>query len=117
MADLYTGMQGTAKQLLKDYRQGDIVYVINSAETGPAWDPIPGVPVEHQLDAVAKGVSGYQANSLIQEGDIRITCSVFDAEPELSGRVKINGLEHQIIKVEQVPASGVPVCWRIWVRK
>ena len=57
MADLYTGLQGTNKAAVKDYRQGDIFYVINSAEVGPAWDPIPGVPVEYPLDAVAKALA------------------------------------------------------------
>ena len=55
--------------------------------------------------------------SLINESDLLVTCPVFGATPTTSGSVLIDGVRHTVVRVERVPAAGVPVAWQIVVRR
>lgn len=114
MADLYERMQGTASRLLDKFNQGVVQYVppgtpVNDWETATAGAPV-------TLEAVARGPSQQYLSDLITTSDIQITASVFGQTPSQSGKITIDGVEKQIIKVQQKPAAGTPVCWMIWVK-
>lgn len=114
VADFYAEMQGIASDVLGEFKQG----VINYTPVTPAvdeWDdPVIGTPVT--LDAVATGPSKEYLSDLITTSDIEITASVFGQEPEMSGMISIDGAEKEVIAVQQIPAAGAPVAWKIWVK-
>jgi hypothetical protein len=116
MADFYGRMQKTASRLLKDKRQGDIIYVQPGTTSGPAWNPVVSPPINHTLDATAAGASEYADGSQVLASDKVVTAAVFAVEPSTSGCVLINGASHEVVKIERIPESGTVVAWRVFVR-
>lgn len=114
---IYDRMQGTASRLMDRFMQGEVLYQITGEPTGPSWNPTPGPLESYPIDATVSGVSGkYMNDSMIRMTDLEVTCSVFDAQPEMSGRIVINGRPHEIVQIQQVPGSGTVVAWKIIVR-
>lgn len=114
MADFYSSKQATASRLLAKFNQGAIIYT-PTVQPANEWESVAdGTPVT--LDAVATGPSKQYLSDLITTSDIEITASVFGSAPEMSGRISIDGVNKQIIAIKQIPASGTPVCWKIWVK-
>lgn len=114
MSNFYSKMQGTASKLLKKFNQGEITYtpIVPPAND---WDsPTEGTPIT--LDATAGGVSQKYLSNLITTSDIEISAAVFSIEPEMRGKIHIDGVERQIIAIQQLPAAGIPVAWKIWVK-
>ena len=117
MSDFYGRLQGTASRLMAKFSQGQVVYTITGAPTGPAWDPTPGAPVSYTLDATVQGVEAdYVDGSLILATDKQVTCAVFAVEPSLAGTITIDGKVCQIVRVDKVPGAGAVIAWRIFVR-
>lgn len=117
MSDFYGRLQGTASRLMAKFKQGQVVYTITGAPTGPAWNPTPGTPVSYTLDATVQGVEAdYVDGSLILATDKQVTCAVFAVEPSLAGTITIDGKVCQIVRVDKVPGAGTVIAWRIFVR-
>ena len=117
MSDFYGRLQGTASRLMAKFKQGQVVYTITGAPTGPAWNPTPGTPVSYTMDATVQGVEAdYADGSLILATDKQVTCAVFGAEPSLAGTITIDGKVCQIVRVDKVPGAGAVIAWRIFVR-
>ena len=117
MADFYGRLQGTASRLLKQFKQGEVVYVQPGTTTGPAFNPVVGAPTNYQLNATVSGVSAvYVDETLILATDLQVITSVFDAEPTLDGTLTIDDKSLQIVKIDQIPAAGTVLAWRIFVR-
>ena len=117
MSDIYGRLQGAASRLMAKFGQGQVVYTITGAPTGPAWNPTPGAPVSYTLDATVQGVEAdYVDGSLILATDKQVTCAVFGAEPSLAGTITIDGKVCQIVRVDKVPGAGTVIAWRIFVR-
>lgn len=129
MSDFYSEMQGVASELLKEFGQGQVVYTITGAPTGPAWNPTPGAPVSYTLDATVQGVAKEYVGAIVQGAgresvggamilatDLQVTCAVFGSEPSLAGTITIDGKVCQIVRVDKVPGAGVTIAWRIFVR-
>ena len=114
MADFYDEMQATATELLTEFNQGVIQYIPLTLPANEWENPTAGTPIT--LEAVARGPSQQYLSDLITTSDIQITASVFGQTPTQSGKITIDGVEKQIIKVQQKPAAGTPVCWMIWVK-
>ena len=113
----YGKMQKMASRRMAWASQGQVVYTITGAATGPAWNPTPGTPVSYTLDATVQGVEAdYVDGSLILATDKQVTCAVFGAEPSLAGTITIDGKVCQIVRVDKVPGAGVTIAWRIFVR-
>jgi hypothetical protein len=114
-------MQATASSLIDKFAQGDIRYIVQGAPTGPAWDPQPGADVEYPVKAVKVAGQRFQTyvdNGLIVATDVMLAVSVFDVEPTLAGRMKINGVEHQIVMVDKSSVvPGTPLVWMVGCRK
>lgn len=114
---IYDRMQATATRLLGQYSQGTIKYLAPVAVTGPAWAPTVGTPTEYTLKATANGVlQKFVDGTLVLASDIQIMCAVFDVSPTTSGVIDIDGRKHQIVRVDQIPAAGTPVAWRMFCR-
>ena len=117
MSDLYGRLQGAASRLMAKFSQGQVVYTITGAPTGPEWNPTPGAPVSYTLDATVQGVEAdYVDGSLILATDKQVTCAVFAVEPSLAGTITIDGKVCQIVRVDKVPGAGVTIAWRVFVR-
>lgn len=117
MSDFYGRLQGTASRLMAKFSQGQVVYTITGAPTGPEWNPTPGAPVSYTLDATVQGVEAdYVDGSLILATDKQVTCAVFAVEPSLAGTITIDGKVCQIVRVDKVPGAGTVIAWRIFVR-
>ena len=117
MADFYERMQGTATKLIGKFKQGSIIYLEKGAETGDPWNPQAGADIPHVLKATARGVSKeYIDNTTILDGDLMLSVAVFDTEPEMSGRISIDGRLHEIVKIIRLPSAGTIVSWSIIVR-
>lgn len=117
MSAFYGRLQGTASRLMAQFSQGQVVYTITGAPTGPEWNPTPGAPVSYTLDATVQGVGAdYVDGSLILATDKQVTCAVFAVEPSLAGTITIDGKVCQIVRVDKVPGAGTVIAWRIFVR-
>lgn len=117
MSGFYGRLQGTASRLMAKFSQGQVVYTITGAPTGPEWNPTPGAPVSYTLDATVQGVEAdYVDGSLILATDKQVTCAVFAVEPSLAGTITIDGKVCQIVRVDKVPGAGTVIAWRIFVR-
>jgi hypothetical protein len=117
----YSRMQGTASRLMQRFKQGTIVLTRPGTETpGPnPWDPpVVGDPVEHELDGVAKGVSAeFVDGTTILATDIQITCSVPPVVPSIeTDAMTVDGKSVTLLRIDQIPAAGTPVAYRLFVR-
>ena len=114
---LYNRMQQTASRLIGQYKQGSITYTAPGTQTGPAYAPVFAPGQSYPLDATATGVGQeYRGSTLVVETDKAVTAAVFGAVPTVQGTLTIDGRVHQIVLVEQVPAAGEPVVWRMVAR-
>lgn len=130
MADFYGRMTDTASRLMAKYKQGVIEYVPLVAGANK-YDPMEeGTPI--LLNAVARGVSARYVDDLISSSDIMVVCSrpvltttewndsllwfdsltwnddgvTMQADVQIKGRVSIDGISKEIIKVKKNPAAG-----------
>lgn len=114
VADFYSDMQSTATELLSEFNQGVVQYIPPGTAVNDWETAVPGTPVT--LEAVARGPSQKYLSELIAMSDIELTVSVFGQNPTSRGKITIDGIEKQIIAVQQIPAAGTPVCWKIWCK-
>lgn len=117
--DLYSNNQ---KFLLKDLKnksnQGEIYYLAPGAKTGPAYNPTIGDSTEYRVYGTSTGVSEkYLKDSSIKATDKLLRIGAFAVDVSASGRLKIDGTIHQIVRVDRIPASGTLVAWRVFARK
>jgi hypothetical protein len=112
MTAFYRRMTGVASNLLQRFRQGDVVYV-DQCSTG-GYAPSVAQAGKYPLDAV---VSGATKGPLVEVGDLQVVCAVFDVAPDIAGAVIVDGVDYQVLQVEQIPAAGEPVAWRLLVRR
>ena len=114
---IYQRSQKTASRLLSQFSQGAVVYEDRIRTGGEDWAPT-FETVSLPLDAAVKGVGQmFKDSSLINESDLLVTCAVFGAEPSTKGSVLIDGRRHTVVQVQQAPGAGVPVAWKIVVRR
>lgn len=114
---IYQRSQKTASRLLGQFAQGSVAYVVTQEEPGAEpWDPPTITEARLPMDAAVKGVQAFQADTLVTMDDLVVTCAVFDAEPAVGGIVEIDGDQHQVLRVERIPAAGTVVAWRVFVK-
>ena len=117
----YSRMQGTASRLMQRFKLGTIVLTRPGTETpGPnPWDPpVVGDPVEYEIDGVAKGVSAeFVDGTTILATDLQITCSVPPVVPSMeTDTLTVDGRSMTLLRIDQIPAAGTPVAYRLFVR-
>jgi hypothetical protein len=118
MTDFYHEMQDVATELLGgELGQDNIVYIATSEGTGDPFNPTPGTSTSYTLKAAADGVAfKYVKEGYISASDIQVISAVFDVVPTKDGVMEINGKQKQIIAIEQIPAAGTVVAWRIFCK-
>mgnify|MGYP000408883787 CR=1 FL=1 len=114
MPDFYADMQAVASEMLAEFNQGVMTYIPLVGGTND-WDPkTDGTPVT--LAGTARGVQTKYLTDLITQTDLQITAAVFGTVPTNAGVVTIDGVRRQVIMVEQIPAAGTVVAWRLFVK-
>lgn len=113
----YGKMQATAQRLMDRFSQGTVYHVRDGEPTGPINNPVPGVPVKTLVNATVRGVEvQYIQEGFVTGSDLQMTVPAFEYSPVTSDRFEINGSEHQIIRVDRIPASGVVVAYRVFLK-
>lgn len=113
----YGKMQDTAKRLMDRFAQGTVYHIRDGAPTGPVNNPTPGVPVKTLVDATVSGVDAqYIQEGFVTGSDLQMTVPEFGIEPLTSDRFEIDGREHEVIRVDRIPASGVVVAYRMFLK-
>jgi hypothetical protein len=117
MTDFYHEMQDMASEILDDLGQSGIRYIDRSEATGDPFNPTPGTPFPYTLDAASNGVEfKYVKEGYISASDLQVISSVFAVTPTKEGIMEINGKQKQIIAIQQIPAAGTVVAWRIFCK-
>jgi len=123
-------MTDTASRLMAKFKQGVIEYV-PLVPGATKYDPMTeGTPI--LLNAVARGVSAEHVDDLVSSSDLMVTCSrpvlttaewndsllwfdaltwddngvTMQADIQIKGRINIDGISKEIIKVKKNPAAG-----------
>lgn len=118
MVGFYEEMQAVASELLSEFKQGVIEYVAVTPGTGPANNPGPSTKVPTTVNAVARGVKfKYIDGSQIVSSDLQITMPGDTVKPAMNGFIRVDGVDHKIIKIEPKPAAGIPVAFVVIFRK
>lgn len=114
VADFYQEMQDTATELLTEFNQGVIQFipVIDGAND---WDAkTEGTAIN--ISATVKGAASKYWSDLITQSDLEVTSAVFSQIPKMDGLISIDGSKKQIIQIDPIPAAGITVAWRIFVK-
>ena len=110
----YDEMQDVATDLLQEFKQGTILYRAPTAGAQP-WNPVTytDTPVS---GGTVSGVSQQYVTDLVTSSDLHAILPVFGATPTNAGRLVIDSVERQIIRVIPSPAAGTVVCWHVFVK-
>lgn len=117
--DFYTEMRNIASDLITEFKQGSVAYVEYTAPAGATPDD-PGEPVASvtPIDGVARGVSmQYVDNTLVTASDLQVTFAAGVVTPKLSGFMRIDDVDHKVLRVMPKPAAGTPVAWTVVVAR
>lgn len=118
MNDFYSDMQAVAKDVLTEFNQGQISYVVNIPGNGPADNPGEPTPTTTPLPfATARGVQFKYVVGDVLASDLQITIPGGIIVPDPTGFFTVDGVKHKIVQIKRVPAAGVPVSWIVIVRK
>lgn len=114
MADFYQEMQDTATELLTEFKQG-VIQFIPVIDGINDWDAkTEGAPIG--ISATVRGAASQYWSDLITQSDLEVTSAVFSQAPAMNGLISIDGSKKQIIQIDPIPAAGITVAWRIFVK-
>lgn len=127
MADFYSELQDVASEVLGEFKQGTILLIRSSeaaADVNTPWTPGTTTNASYVLDAVAEGVKQrFIDGTLVNASERKITCSPVakldgvsvTITPTTKDVISIDGQRHEIKRVDQIPAAGIPVIFEIFV--
>ncbi len=116
MADFdYLKMQRTASTLLERFAQGDVQSVTVVTTTPPqSWEDPIETETRTTIDAVVRGVSHQFVDGVtILATDLQVLSS---ASVPTGARLEIDGTTRVIVRHDKIPAAGVTVAHRYFVR-
>lgn len=118
MSDFYSDMQAIAADLMTDFNQGEISYIIETPGNGPADDPgTPTVTTTDLTAATARGVEFKYIAGDVLASDLQITFPGGIVEPESQGYFTVDGVRYKIVEIKRMPAAGTVVAYTVIVRK
>ncbi len=118
MSDFYTDMQNVANEVLSDFKQGEIAYVIETLGNGPADDPGSSSLTTTELtNATARGVEFKYVSGDVLASDLQIVFGAGIIEPQPQGYFTVDGVRYKIVEIKRIPAAGTPVSYIVVVRK
>jgi hypothetical protein len=118
MSSFYSDLRNVASGLLAEFGQGFVE--IGRPVTVPGlneWS-LPTTSIQwQQINAVARGVSQkYIDGANIVATDLQLTVDMADFQPKLGDRIRIDGKEVSLLRIEPIPAAGLTVATRVFVR-
>lgn len=120
VADIYERAQATASRLLGRFAQGVVTLTrVTRASADPATPWIPGAETttSYALSATVRGVSKELVDgTAILATDLQVMAAVPGVEPALTDRIEIDGQSMTIVRIDQIPAAGLAVAYRMVVR-
>lgn len=117
MTSFYAQMQGVATSLLTRFEQGTLQLKRVTLGSGPDWNPGPSATTLYNLTGTVSGVDQRHVDgTLIREDDLVATVAIPEIEPTTTDKLIIDSVEHQIVKVEWLPAAGTKVALKLYAR-
>lgn len=109
----------TAPRLMAKFSNGGTETVARVVV--PNTDPLmPPITDEQRTEfrSYVKGVSAQmiEATPNLQAGDLMVIVAAIDFTPQVSKMVEINGKTCAIIRVDPIPAAGLPAIYKFYVR-
>lgn len=116
--NIYDDMREALQQELADNsEQGTIRYIHPGEPTGPDYDPQPGTPTAYPVLGVVRGVSQkYIDGTYVKATDQQATLAAFERAPTTEGVLEVDGVERQIIRVDNLPGAGSAVGHRVFIK-
>lgn len=117
---IYDRLRVTAERLLTNFDQGGTETVIQTVTPNP--DPMLPPAVTDDSVPVRAVVRGVKAELVASVPDMQLTDLQVITDyrsgfvPVVGEHVLINGDKRAILRVEAIPAAGVPVIYRFFVR-
>ena len=116
---IYDDLQPVVRDVMKEFKQGSILYVHSVPGNGPEDDPGEPTITEYEIDGAANGVKfKYVQGGQALASDLQIVAPVdtrYTPSPE--GFVKIDGVRYKIHQLLPKPSAGTPVAYVFIVRK
>lgn len=108
-----------APRLMAKLGSDGVEVVVRVVEPSP--DPLqPPVTINQSspIKAFAKGVSAQMvaADPNLQATDLRVIVAAVDYEPDVGNLVTVNGDARRVIRVDAIPANGLPAIYWMYVR-
>lgn len=119
MTNFYDDMRAVASEVFAEFKQGTVAYVGLTSVAGATPDA-PGAPVETAttINATVRPVSTkYVDGSHIVQSDRQVSMPNDGTTPQMSGFMRIDGVDHKIIEIMPRPAAGTPVTYTVIVRR
>lgn len=109
-------MSATAKRLLTRFNQGALSSIVITETAGASeFDPPTMSPVATTRQGVSRGVSSkFVDGENILSTDLQLMIEATSLT--VDNRMTIDGKSVQILRVDQIPPSGVVVATRVFVR-
>lgn len=129
MSDFYSEMQQMARDLLSPTSagglgQGSILLHKRTAgipDPANPYDPVEPIVTSHDIRGAARGVSddlvgAAAGDTVIASTDLMVVTEVISAAPTTGDTLSIDGVGHNIISVQKIPAAGIVAAYRMIVR-
>ena len=114
----YADLRNVASGLLREFAQGTVEIGRPVTTSGAnEWSP-PATAIQWQrINAVARGVSQkFVDGTNIVASDIQLTVDAGVWQFRAGDRIRIDGVPAAILRVENIPAAGIPVAYRVFAR-
>ena len=112
---IYDDMRGAASELMAEFKQGLIQYVpvvtVAGARPDRPASSEKGVPVT--INATARPIKAQYVNGthVVQKGKIVTIPNDGRVTPDMSGFIRIDGVDYKITELKAVPEAGEPITW------
>lgn len=114
----YATMQGVARDLLRTFDQGGIVYSVATPGGGPAHAPLPTTYTDMPINGTVRGVTAeYVDNVHVLATDLMLTIPGGVVTPKVEDVVKLGGVAHSIVRIMPKPATGTVAAYLLVLRK
>lgn len=116
---IYDELQGVARDVLTEFKQGVVNYIKITPGNGPVDNPGQPVKTSYGINGSVTGVSQtYVAKGLAVASDLQVITPVDPLYvPDIKGSIEVDGIMYKIVRVIAKPAAGTPVVYVIIFQK
>ena len=115
----YNRLKQTHDDMLSRLGQGNVALVQVTTTPGEEeWLPPVVTETVTPLAATVRGVGQeYVDGSQVLSSDLWVQMAIPAVTPAVGDRVRIDGVDHVILRIDRLPGAGEAVALRAWVRK